>query len=110
MGKALCVIVTIVLMSMLFILPTWLIAGGEEYYITDKAFALSYIDEYGFLHDDVFWFVVGSDEELLTVFTSPCIWYQYSVGERFIGPMDKFIVYEGDDSIARHLEGLILSE
>ena len=110
MGKAFCVIATIVLVATLFVLPTWFIAGGEEYYITDKAFALSYIDEYGFLHDDVFWFVVGSDEELLTVFTSPQTWYRYSVGEQFRGPMDGFIVYEGDDSIARHLEGLMLSE
>lgn len=110
MKKALCVIGAIVLAITLFVLPVWFVAGGEEYYVTDKAFALSYIDEYGFLHDDVFWLVVGSDEELLTVFTSPQTWYRYSVGERFCGPMDGFIVYEGDDSIARHLEGLMRSE
>ena len=110
MKKALCVIGAIVLAITLFVLPVWFVAGGEEYYVTDKAFALSYIDEYGFLHDDVFWLVVGNDEELLTVFTSPQTWYRYSVGERFCGPMDGFIVYEGDDSIARHLEGLMRSE
>jgi hypothetical protein len=83
---------------------------SDNYYIVDKAFALSYIDEYGFLHDDVFWLVVGDNEELLTVFTNPYTWYRYSVGEQFRGSMDRFIVYEGDESIARHLEGLMLSE
>ena len=83
---------------------------SDNYYIVDKAFALSYIDEYGFLHDDVFWLVVGDDEELLTVFTNPYTWYRYSVGEQLRGSMDRFIVYEGYESIARHLEGLMLSE
>lgn len=80
---------------------------GGSYYIVDKGYALSYIDEYAFVHDDVFWFVVGNTEdgERLTVFVSPHTWYTYAVGERFAGSFNNFIEYTGDNSIARYLEG-----
>lgn len=83
--------------------------SGPDYYIVDKGYALSYIDEYAFVHDDVFWFVLGDHSgELnsITLFVSPNTWYTYSVGERYGGPINNFITYEGDDSIARHLEGV----
>lgn len=82
---------------------------GPDYHIVDKGYALSYIDEYAFVHDDVFWFVLGDrngEEESITLFVSPNTWYTYSIGERYGGPINNFIVYEGDDSIARHLEGV----
>lgn len=79
---------------------------GTSYYIVDKGYALSYIDEYAFVHDDVFWFVLGDQSgkmESITVFVSPNSWYRYSVGEQYGGLIENFITYEGDDSIARHL-------
>ena len=78
-----------------------------SYYIVDKGYALSYIDEYAFVHDDVFWFVLGNEakDEMITVFVNPTSWYTHSVGERYGGPMRNFIEYTGDDSIARYLEG-----
>lgn len=87
------------------ILPVMHVANGEDYYIVDKGFSLSYIDEYAFIHDDVFWFVLGNDDELITLFVTPQAWYQYAVGQAYTGSINNFIVYEGDDSIARYLEG-----
>lgn len=78
-----------------------------SYYIVDKGYALSYIDEYAFVHGDVFWLVLGNEvkDEMITLFVSPTSWYTHSVGERYGGPMRNFIKYTGDDSIARYLEG-----
>ena len=88
----------------LFILPICYIVG-EDHCIVDKGFALAYVDQYGFVHDDVYWLVVERENKLLTVFVNPRTWHRYSTGEKYAGSMNNFIVYEGDDSIARYLEG-----
>lgn len=90
---------------LLIVAPIWYCASMEisDVYIVDKGYSLSYIDEYAFIHDDVFWFVCGDSENNYTVFVNPYTWYRYSVGEKYTGSMGKFLIYEGDDSIARYL-------
>lgn len=74
-----------------------------DMYVVDKGLALSYVDEYGFTHDTVYWLVVADNEQRFTVFTTGKTWHMYAVGELYAGTMERFIVYEGDDSIARYL-------
>lgn len=106
--KIICLIlIAAIAVGMLFIAVGSI--SGVDYYIVDKGYALSYIDEYAFVHDDVFWFVLGDrsgEMESITVFVSPNTWYTYAVGERYSGLINNFITYEGDDSIARHLDGV----
>lgn len=100
------VLIALLIVGMLaagIVLPVMHVASGEDYYIVDKGFALSYVDKYTFIHDDVFWFVLGNDDEQITLFVNPQTWYHYAVGQTYTGRIDNFIVYEGDDSIARHL-------
>ena len=90
---------------LLIALPIWYCVGtkGGDMYVVDKGLALSYVDEYGFTHDTVYWLVVADNEQRFTVFTTGKTWHMYAVGELYTGTMERFIVYEGDDSIARYL-------
>lgn len=99
-------IVGLVLIVLIAVGVVFVVIGslqGNDLYIVDKGMALSYVDEYGFTHDTVYWLVVGDNEQTLTVFTTGKTWYNYAVGELYAGPMERFIVYEGDDGIARYL-------
>lgn len=76
---------------------------GSDMYVVDKGLALSYVDEYGFTHDTVYWLIVADNTHRFTIFTTGKTWHMYAVGELYTGTMERFIVYEGDDSIARYL-------
>ena len=76
---------------------------SSDMYVVDKGLALSYVDEYGFTHDTIYWLVVADNEQRFTIFTTGKTWHMYAVGELYTGTMERFIVYEGDDSIARYL-------
>ena len=81
----------------------WIGTSNSDMYVVDKGLALSYVDEYGFTHDTVYWLVIADNEQRFTIFTTGKTWHMYAVGELYVGTMERFIVYEGDDSIARYL-------
>lgn len=99
--KAVVWIVCVVLV--LIIAAIGVLGFNTKLYVLDKGCVVGYVDEYGILHDDVFWLVVGGEEKTYTVFVSPLVWYKYSVGQRFTGQMRNCLIYEGDDSIVRSL-------
>lgn len=78
---------------------------STDYYVVDKGWMKSYQDEYGLYHDDVYWLVVDDGERAYTVFTTGMTWHHYSVGEAYYGTFERGLIYEGDDGIARYLEG-----
>ena len=90
---------------LLIALPIWYCVGTESVgtYVVDKGMALSYVDEYGFVHDTVYWLVVADEENAFTVFTTGKTWHNYAVGEKYYGVMERFISYDGDNSIAQYL-------
>lgn len=95
-----------ILVAILFLaapILCWVGTKGSDMYVVDKGLALSYVDEYGFTHDTVYWLVVADNTHQFTVFTTGKTWHMYAVGELYTGTMERFIVYEGDDSIARYL-------
>lgn len=100
-------ILAIVVISLVIILPVWYCATMEAYdlYIIDKGYAMSYVDEYSFRHDEVFWIIAGNNENTYTIFVPPHIWYNYAVGEIYHGSMSQYLIYKGDDGIARYLGG-----
>ena len=75
----------------------------SDLYIVDKGMALSYVDEYNFTHDAVYWFIAGNDENVYTIFVPSRTWHDYAVGEIYYGGMSQYLIYEGDDGIARYL-------
>jgi hypothetical protein len=83
----------IVLIAVLLIaLPIWYCIGasGSDMYVIDKGLTLSYIDEYGFVHDTVYWLVVADGANIFTVFTTGKTWHMYAVGELYTGPMERY--------------------
>ena len=90
---------------LLIVLPIVYFVGtsDSDMYIVDKGMALSYVDKYDFTHDSVYWFVAGNSEHTYTIFVPSRTWYDYSVGEIYHGGMSQYLIYEGDDGIARYL-------
>ena len=76
---------------------------GDDLYVVDKGMILSYVDEYDFTHDSVYWLIVGDDEHVYTIFVPSRTWYNYSVGEIYYDSMSQYLIYEGDDGITRYL-------
>ena len=76
---------------------------SSDLYIIDKGMILSYVDEYNFMHDSAYWLIVKNDEHTYTIFVNPCTWYNYTVGEIYLGNMSQYLTYEGSDGIARYL-------
>ena len=75
-------------------------------YVVDKGMALSYTDEYGLIHDTVYWLVVaesGGEADTFTIFTTGKTWHSYAVGERYHGVMERAVPYDGDNGIAQYL-------
>lgn len=100
-------ILAILIISAVIVLPVWCCVTMEAHdlYIVDKGMVISYVDEYDFIHDDVYWLVAGDDTHTYTIFVPGRIWHNYTVGEIYHGSLTQFLVYEGDDSIARYLGG-----
>lgn len=99
-------IVSLVLIMLIAISMVFVAIGslqGDDLYIVDKGMALSYVDEYNFTHDSVYWLVAGDDEHVYTIFVPSRTWYNYAVGEIYHGGMSQYLIYEGDDGIARYL-------
>lgn len=98
-------ILAIIIVSLVMILPVLYCATMEasDLYIVDKGYAMSYVDEYNFRHDEVFWLIAGDNEHIYTIFVPPRTWYNYAVGEIYHGSMSQYLIYEGDDGIARYL-------
>lgn len=96
------ILIILIAVSMVFVAISSL--QGDDLYIVDKGMALSYVDKYDFTHDSVYWLVAGDDEHVYTIFVPSRIWHDYAVGEIYHGSMSQYLIYEGDDGIARYLE------
>ena len=99
-------IVSLILIIFIMIGMVFVAVGSlpdDDLYIVDKGMVLSYVDEYNFTHDSVYWLVAGNDERSYTIFVPSRTWYDYSVGEIYHDGMSQYLIYEGDDGIARYL-------
>lgn len=97
-------VIAIMIVSLVMILPVLCVTmGTSDLYIVDKGMVLSYVDEYNFTHDSVYWLVAGDNEHTYTIFVPSRTWYNYAVGEIYHGSMSQYLTYEGDDGIARYL-------
>lgn len=99
-------IVSLILIILIIVGMVFVVVGSlrsNDLYIVDKGMVLSYVDKYDFTHDSVYWLVAGDDEHVYTIFVPPRTWYNYAVGEIYHGSMSQYLIYEGDDGIARYL-------
>lgn len=97
-----CTIVLVIIAILVFSIPLFALEH-TDLYVVDKGMVSSYVDKYDFTHDAVYWLVAGNDENIYTIFVSPRTWHDYSVGEIYYGGMSQYLIYEGDDGIARYL-------
>lgn len=95
------VLIVLIAIGMMFVAISSL--QDDDLYIVDKGMVSSYVDKYDFTHDSVYWFVAGNGKQIYTIFVPSCTWYNYAVGEIYHDGMSQYLIYEGDDGIARYL-------